>query len=400
MLQLNEHIDNLVSNKCFLAIAIFIATLFLPHIYSPFAMALVVVCGVYDSVIKKNFNFHRDVLFFTIIPVLFFFNILMFGTNGETNQKFIRILPIILLPIAFSLIQLSLRQFHRLLEFYLLVCFVFPFYWISSVAIHYWQNETREHLLNLDRTILYIQVNLPKLFDFHTPYIGLYLLMSCLICWYKIKRFNRSHYLIFFFFYVLLLLFFTGRTSLFMGIPLFIFSMVEYYIKKKNKIFITGMSLALGLLIFLSIEAFPMLRDKILNVFERGFGTFHRLEYWKAAVNMAKESPVFGYGFKNYQHELIIYLDQDETTNFHNQYIEYLVPSGLTGLLSYIFFKWKLIVKSISVKNGLFVIFMIIFSLSEMTESILSRQRGVMLFSLFASLFYFGNKENETIKGS
>ncbi|MRX64303.1 O-antigen ligase family protein [Maribacter luteus] len=385
-------IEKSIDQKGHVFVSIFILTLFLKHIYAPYALGLIVIYSIFSSVNKNSFKLDKDLWVFSIIPLVFIFNILIFGANIDTYQKFIRILPIILMPFAISLIKLTSRQIHFVLSFYIYSLIIFSIFWIGSVSTYYWQIETREHLLNLNRTILYGQVYIPRFFDFHTPYICLYILVGCLICWYKLKITNRIYYLGIFIFFILLMLYFTGRTALFIGLLLLVYTLLDFLISSRyNLIIVLGMVIVLFTIVVLSVNMFPMLHDKLLNISEKGFGVFHRIDYWKASINLIKEHPIFGYGFKNYQSELLAYFGKKDVTNIHNQYLEYLVPSGLIGLLCYLYFKGKLIIKSINTKNWIFLIFIIMFSLTEITESILSRQRGVMLFSLFSSLFYFSN---------
>lgn len=77
-----------------------------------------------------------------------------------------------------------------------------------------------------------------------------------------------------------------------------------------------------------------------------------RLVFWEGALIMAKESPLFGVGTGDYQmemrrlhqvHALPVTPNPAHavTTHPHNSYLAYLTGLGLTGLLIFLWFLWK-----------------------------------------------------------
>jgi len=78
--------------------------------------------------------------------------------------------------------------------------------------------------------------------------------------------------------------------------------------------------------------------------------------------------------------------------NSHNMYIEYFFSTGLIGLLLLcliFFFSFCCAFKS---KDLRYLIFLLVFCIAGLTESLLNRQYGIIYFTLINSLFYFYHK--------
>ncbi|HCW06623.1 MAG TPA: hypothetical protein DGG95_04570, partial [Cytophagales bacterium] len=74
------------------------------------------------------------------------------------------------------------------------------------------------------------------------------------------------------------------------------------------------------------------------------------------------------------------------THNSHNQYLQTWMESGIVGLIAFLFCLFGFLLLKIKVPPS-YLAFIIIFSLMCLTESIGERQKGVVFFTLFQSLF-------------
>ena len=75
--------------------------------------------------------------------------------------------------------------------------------------------------------------------------------------------------------------------------------------------------------------------------------------------------------------------------NTHNEYLNQWLSFGLIGAILFIFILFIHYRKAFTTKNTLYLFLLIILSVTFFTENILSRQHGVVFFSLFTSLFFF-----------
>lgn len=122
-----------------------------------------------------------------------------------------------------------------------------------------------------------------------------------------------------------------------------------------------------------------------------------RLARWQAALQVVKEKPVFGHGAGAelsilgdkyfYDKMYIAYLNH---LNAHNQYISFLLTSGIIGLLVYLLTLFYAIRTSLWHGDVLFFVFTLLIIIVSLSESILNAEKGVYFYSLLLSLFVFG----------
>lgn len=136
-------------------------------------------------------------------------------------------------------------------------------------------------------------------------------------------------------------------------------------------------------------------------------GKMMREEIWSCSINLIKEKPLLGYGVGSVQKEInnclehtsenpVLYLGRF-TFNAHNQYLQIALTSGIVALMSFIFFLIYTTIVSFIRKNYFYVIFIIVSCLTFLTESMLERNHGIIIFAFFCVLFYSHNDnlENE-----
>lgn len=139
-----------------------------------------------------------------------------------------------------------------------------------------------------------------------------------------------------------------------------------------------------------------------------GLSLIQRCVYWKTALSIIKENPIFGVGtgdiansFKQEYEKNNTGLEKVFQLRSHNQYMSIAIQVGIVGLLIFLFSIFSpFILKKIPDKI-LYIGFIFIFLLSMLNEDTLETQVGVTFYALFNSflLFILPNKkdsENET----
>lgn len=251
---------------------------------------------------------------------------------------------------------------------------------------------------------IYITYNfLTDLFGVHHIYLSAFYSLAILLSlelFQNATKKNHKHIFIFtagLLFIALILL--SSRTALF---GLILVLAIKVIFTKKNNLLKPLIALLSVLLISLIlIFSLPTLKNRFFKLHENVSsysGISLRAKIWDNTIDVFKESPIHGYGFKTSQQYLF---SQYKKTNFrrafllnlnsHNQYLQVLIDSGILGL----FFLITLILSyftynTVAFTHKLFLIFMIIMFI---TESFLVRQAGVIFFTLFINLLLFDNKE-------
>jgi O-antigen ligase len=129
-----------------------------------------------------------------------------------------------------------------------------------------------------------------------------------------------------------------------------------------------------------------------------------RLERWKITANLISKSPITGYGagseiqllqqqyfakkfYSSFLHHL----------NSHNEYLSFLIKSGIWGLAVYLATLVYGFKKAIRKRDVVFFSFMVLIAIVSLSENILDVDKGVIFYSFFFSFFVFAAEHKEPI---
>ena len=119
----------------------------------------------------------------------------------------------------------------------------------------------------------------------------------------------------------------------------------------------------------------------------------YRLLEWQAAWAIIKSHVFFGVGTGGGTLALVnFYSHFNQSTvgiqsNAHNQFLQSWMESGLIGLSALLFCLMGPLIVTRSYNNTLYVSFLLIFILMCATESVGERQKGIVFFTFFQTLF-------------
>jgi len=118
-----------------------------------------------------------------------------------------------------------------------------------------------------------------------------------------------------------------------------------------------------------------------------------RFLIWKSAIKIAGDKPLIGVGIGDARNELTkeyISLGKEEMIkerlNAHNQFLEVLLESGITGLIFFLTIFVLMFYIAVKDRNLVYGTFTILVFMFFIIESILYRFAGVSFFSLFSFL--------------
>lgn len=128
-----------------------------------------------------------------------------------------------------------------------------------------------------------------------------------------------------------------------------------------------------------------------------------RLEFWKTAIYIIKQNPLFGVGtgdikssFDLAYNETNSKLTKEWRLRCHNQYLAITVAFGIVGLAIFLFYLLYPIVTLNKKLHYLYWSFILIILFSFITEDTLENQTGLTFFALFNTLFiWLANSEKE-----
>lgn len=259
-------------------------------------------------------------------------------------------------------------------------------------------------------------------------YLGLYSNLSLIFIFYLYKagyNFRISKWLVagLFLFFVTLTFLSTTRNSI-LAMMLFVVGYLVYSILKEGRY-----KLAIGGLVVMLVTAvslsflFPSTLKRFKSITNYQFtydntnpvNQFHgeikqenwngltlRLALWSCGIEVFKNNPLIGVSAGDYIDELMkVYKERnfhyayEREWGVHNQYIETMVCFGLLGLAVFIYGFIYPVYLSTKKGNYLHALVLILFLLALVTESVLNRFMGIVLFAFFNSLLAYNNLSRE-----
>lgn len=348
---------------------------------------------------EKFSKLKRSPLFFLFIS-LFLIQIIGLPRNNYVNNSWTpieRSLSLLLLPmILFSSGPFTKKHFNNILKFFILGC-------LSSMIFCFIYAIYKHTQIDYDFEWNIFTVELNHVVDVSHVYFGMYLSFASFAAVYIfIDEKNKYSLLSLILFIATSILFMLAITSkiAFLGlllIGLFIGSLTIDIRKNILKIAIGGVaSFIFIFLIFKNVkhverrfkEGFNYSLDSIAN--DKYNYSSTRMGPLKCALILAKEHWLLGVGTGDQEYMMgNCYmqnnLDQLIEFNAHNQYLDYLISHGITGLLLFVICLTIPLYLAFRKRNYLYVSFLLLFLLCNCTENILHRNKGIVFFAFFNS---------------
>lgn len=266
-----------------------------------------------------------------------------------------------------------------------------------------------DYFITEDSTVFYYK-KLPHILSSKPHYVAWYYCFAMFIIIYQVitEKKHRALWLVGFIFLLTSLILLSSRAYLLAFFSVFIVSILTWTMTHK----ITKtlwIKLLIGIIGFITILFFnpktnSRINDTIVEL-QKFMGTdTHRqtnprVYLWEYAVDLIAKKPLLGYGIGDAKEELNNALKKCDANfwngeenipihtknlNFHNQFLQTWAEVGILGFLLLAF----LMIRPFLLKNQhpLFLIFLAITLIGFLTESMLERQAGVVLFAFMYPL--------------
>lgn len=370
-------------------------------------------------------NFNKDYIIKQVVFIIFLYFVYIFAYLkdglGFGIYLFETKASLIIFPIIFALTKID----H---EGMLIICKAFVFGCISSYLLCFlhpliysfdWSEfefiPIKEKEFLLIKSENYNWINYFFSLDFvktiPRAYFACYIVFSLALVIVFRKEFEKKTRLILLFL-LLMALFQINSISGFISLSFVITFFVFYLKETKFKIVLFG-SLVLCVFYFGSYS--PRVKEYVVeiklflkngNSLENSFLN-ERSAFWKNSIKVFKVSPIFGNGIRTSQKMLnkenqkmlgwsTKWIEMNNY-NAHNQYLQFLMESGVSGFLVFLLSVFWFIKKTWKYKELkiIGILFMLIISIHMLSESIIYRYLGIAFFSCFYCLFLA--KNNSTL---
>ena len=323
-------------------------------------------------------------------------------------------LPILLVPLVFCFNRLDLKKYRQnLLLIFSLGCTatIIYLYFDALITIRHYHLPWSSIL-----SPAFTNHNFSQPIDMHATFLSLQIAIALIYMLSRLvgEKLTTSVALIYLFCSLVLTagIIQLSSKSIFSALFLVInFAIPWFLLQGKRRLWYMltsgGLSCILVFLIFNS----HALRDRFLVELKEdlspkfaGQTVEPRLERWKIAVNLIEKSPVIGHGtgseiqllqeqyfakqfYSSYLHRL----------NSHNQYLSFLIKTGIWGLGIYLITLVYGFKRAIKKRDVIFFSFMILIAIVSLSENVLDADKGVMFYSILMSYFVFVSEQPEKI---
>lgn len=374
-----------------------IAVLPFTMILAPISLGLLLVTYLLfgdKSNLKIEFKKNRIAFTLIIFYGFQFIGLLYSLESGFSYQRIEVLLPFLIIPLLFILLKLRLDQINKAKNVFMLSCILFCALALLTLCFNLIVNYEHRKDYNFIQRSMY---------HFHYPYDVLYLnTANVLLLFGSSKQFNKLIVSSLFFIIILL----SG-----VRIALFTYLVIgTIYLIKNFKILLNPRTLLFAFFFFLVssilVNTSQYVNDKFFDTLGKlGLNTekyvsdigekYHKItlrkKIWETSMDVFQEKKIFGYGPKGSQTALNnLYIKKGYNDligmNSHNQFLTTLLDSGIIGLIILFILLITVLYSSYKVKSMEQFLIMIVIIVSFFTESVLVRQKGVMLCSVFFTL--------------
>jgi O-antigen ligase len=360
------------------------------------SVVLIIVSIFFFLKIVTNKNFiYRKYWISILFIILQLFSFFISNDKSEAQKKLLLFSPFLLLPISFFYFkkQISFTIFKSLfigtlcVLIYSSLRFCFDIFFLGE---NY----------NYGRAIQIFLRYVP-----HHVYLSIFIIISIsyLVEDFYVNRKLDLKFTFLPFLYVFLILL-TSRMAMILAV-FFLPTYIIFRLKNKLKLReIVTIIFCIIIILFLGFNN-NFAKDKILfavyevfgNNVEKTFnGISQRSQIWMIVYDKMSETPFFGYGIGDVQNVLndsysVYGLNNLKDMNAHNQFFQFVLNYGFFGFIIITLCLLKLLIESLKVKNyfGVFNLFIVLCFF--MTENIIDRQWGVIIFSFLISYIINSN---------
>ncbi|WP_299213014.1 O-antigen ligase family protein [uncultured Aquimarina sp.] len=383
----------------------------------------------------------KSIIVFLSTSFIFLIFSLWYTENiSDGVKRLIQMFPIVLIPLIFYLNKqiFTKQRIDWIANLFCLSVIIFVLYQVLCLGFNFdiltndlslieIKRNNLHHLNNISQDqIQQIKIRrlrsfITKLVDSHPIYQGLWMSFVIYFNFHKLKFNSNSATQKIFRVFIILLMFFwmvliSSRMPL---IATFIAGIITIIIFKhynfKMVILLGCISLGCFCLLFVTLKPMQTRFEEILdNIFvfpTKGNDIYNynstnvRAGIYYCSGIVAKDNWLFGLGIGDVQENLSKCYDQKigakiyqwQDYNSHNQYLFFLISSGIVTLFSFCCFLFYCFRKVIILGNASLFYALTVICIVMLTENIISRSDGVLFFGLYTSLILLSIKNKTEI---
>ena len=413
-------------NPLFLALILVLISIPLGYAIGGIAVGLYVFI-TFITFKKENFSIDKKLILPILLYLLMLVSLVWSYDINATFKALSKTLPLFVIPFCFMIYpKFSNLQRQKIISYYSYGMLLFILYYLVKAVIRF--------AVNHNTNVFFYHELVTE--DVNAIHVSLYMAFAGI---YFITKFQKSvldKIAIAIIAVFLVLLSSKNISVIFFGLVLVFY--LRYY---KSSTKIKSLKIALFLFLFLAIAFTGKIKDRFLieyysNVSENSLyqetgnadGEVHNVSIYEAWNNskfspndffngtafrvyqarlffeFLVEEPIFWKGFGlNASQKMLIEKEKKYNLyngygnfNFHNQYIQTFAELGIFGFLLLLIMVLLNIKNAIKTKNFVYISFAVLMISLFLTESFLSRQRGIVFFATLYCLFNLEPRNNKS----
>jgi O-antigen ligase len=353
----------------------------------------------------------QSVFYVTILSSIYTIN------RPEAFNEWGKHITIFIIPILFCLNPLDIKKYRpKLLMAFALVCTatIVYLYFDALVTIRHYKLPFSTLF-----TPAFTNHNFSEPIDMHATFfstqvvVGLLYMLSVLI---KEPAFYKKIFYLICCCILIAGLGQLGSKSIFITLIIAINMAFPYFILKgKSRLRFILVSASITVLAFIVIFNSRAFKERYVTELRQdlsktlvGAPIDSRIDRWNVAMTLIGKSPIIGYGagseiglLQTSFFDKKFYNSYLSGLNAHNEYLSFLIKSGVIGLLIYVStlaFGFRI---SFRQKDLLFFTFMLLIAIVSLSENLLDVDKGIFFYAFFFSFFIFSHesRRNDSVTG-
>jgi O-antigen ligase len=395
---IKDSIENKIS---YFHLFFFLAALPFDRVYS----TIILISFLVHTLIFLRLEALKKINKTTLIPQLIFFVTIISATYSPSISNSLnsisKQLAIFLFPILFTITSLDLASYRsRLMQALVISCTltVIYLYYDALHSIIYYKLPLKEIL-----SLAFVNQNFSEPLDMHPTYLSMLIVLSIVFSLQQIL--SKSNKIIYYFASSLIL--FAGliqlgsKSAFFALLAIIVFGFPRFLVKRENRFKFMLSSMLASVLFVISILSLDAFRNRFVITLKndligtKGIVNMNgRFDRWGIAIDLIKESPIIGTGsgseiplLKESYFRQKMYGPYLFSLNAHNQYLSFMINSGIAGLLIYLAtLSWGFW-QSLRNQDILLFSFIILVTIVSFSEDLLDVNKGIFFYAFFFSFF-------------
>ena len=412
LLLINDTLENKIT---YYHLAAFVSFLPFDRLYSELTLISLLLHSIIH--VKKERLRNLFTLQNGLLTALFLLGVLALAWSDDKVQglkDLQRQLAIFLFPVIFSFLGITISRYkNNILLFLSLSCTVTILYlYADAFRIILFYDMPFHSILSVS----FINHNFSEPVGIHATYLSLYTALSLsfiITCFIEGKQSARL------WMGIMALILLAGLVQLaskavLISTLLYCCLVLPFFIKQprlRRKTILVN--LIISAFVIFSITHIDTLKKRYIDTFTEDLARTPisneiaepRLSRWRAGMQLVFESPGWGHGSgsekrllneKYFENKL--YQSYLLELNAHNQYLSFLIKTGVLGLFIFLAVLLGGLGAALQNRDSMFTCFLILVSIVAFSENILDVNKGIFFYSFFFTLFIYSGKPFTGIK--